>query len=571
MSRRRPPVIRNKGVIAAARRRRVSSPGERLAFRVDPLTRRLIRPLLVALLATSVAIAMLVILRITSPEIAWLWVAPLSFLCAIEGAYTAAWLSNPGSRGVERGTYRATELLLLLVLIRIYTWVAFGQGLPSPDEMRLYLTAPVTLLTVGGFLSASMVSLVAWWLAVSISRTFVHLDVSYEELNFFTLSSAEQKDRADDRPIQIARDDLQQQYLRTWLTGGMFMVIAAALSTYEVNELTTVTNPFEMTRLGLSAAMLYGLLIYFLSGFWLLSHARLLRMNALWLIDGVAMEASLERGWQRSAMVVLLAIALAAAFLPIGSTLAISRILSVGLGGVAYLAGTILRFFGYLFASVLLLLTRNAQELPSQPQPTPSPIVPPTVAPPPASDPLLTMVISSAFWALMIAFVIGSFLFFLRERGYRIKTDQFPGYWSSFITWLREEWARITGRFRAVRRDLQSRLRSSPPAAFSLKGDLSSGPRRFRLGGLSPREQVRFYYLSLVRRASERGVGRRAGETPLEYAQNLEKAWPDAEGDIEELTQAFLEARYSRRSFVREEAMSIRERWNRLRSRLRAR
>lgn len=171
----------------------------------------------------------------------------------------------------------------------------------------------------------------------------------------------------------------------------------------------------------------------------------------------------------------------------------------------------------------------------------------------------------------MIAIVIGSFLFFLRERGYRVNTDQFPGYWSTFVTWLREEWARITGRFRAVRRDLQSRLRSSPPAAFPLKGDLSSGPRRFRLGGLSPREQVRFYYLSLVRRASERGVGRRAGETPLEYAQNLEKAWPDAEGDIEELTQAFLEARYSRRSFVREEAMSIRERWNRLRSRLRAR
>lgn len=571
MSTRRPRTVRNKGVIAAARRRRVATPGERLTFRVDPLTRRLIRPLLIALHATSVAVAILVILRITSPETAWLRLAPLSFLCALEGAYTTVWLNNPDSRGVERGTYRAAELLLLLVLIRVYTWIAFGQGIPSPDEMRLFLTAPITLLTVGGFLSAALVSLVAWWLAASVSRTFVNLDVSHEELSFFTLSPAEQKERADDRPIQIARDELQSQYLRTWLTAGMFMVLAAALSTYEVNELATVINPFEMTRLGLSAAMLYALLIYFLSGFWLLSHARLLRMNALWLIDGVAMEASLERGWQRSAMAVLLVIALAAAFLPIGSTLAISRILSVGLSGMAYLAGTALQLFGYLVASVLLMLTRNAEELPTQPpQPAPTPTVEPPI-PPPTADPLLSMLISSAFWTLMVAFVIGSFMFFLRERGYRLKAGAVSTSWLAFVHWLREAWGQLTSRVRSARRGLQARLSASPPAPPSPKAASPSRPRFLRLRGLSPREQIRFYYLSLVRRAGERGVARRAGETPLEYAQDLEKAWPDSEADLDELTRAFLEARYSRRSIAGEDALTVRERWNRLKSRIRAR
>lgn len=573
MNTKRSRTIRNKGVIAAASHRRVSPPGRRLTFRVDPLTRRFVRPLLIALLATSVAIAMLAILRITSPGTAWLWLAPLCFLCALEGAYTSIWLNHPNSRGVERGAYRAAELLLLLVLIRIYTWIVFDQGIPSPDEMRLFLTAPLALLTVGGFLSASLVSLTAWWLAASISRIFAQLDVSYEELNFYTLSPAEQMDRADDRPIQIARDELQGQYLRTWLTVGMFMVLAAASSTYEVNELATVTNPFEITRLGLSGAMLYGLLIYLLSGLWLLSHSRLLRMNALWLIDGVSLEANLERGWQRSAMAVLLVIALAAAFLPIGSTLAISRILSIGLGGVAYLVGMVLQFFGYLFASTLLLLTQNAEELPPQlQQPTPAPTIePPTALPAAAAAPWLSMLVSSAFWALMVAFIIGSFMFFLRERGYRIRAGEISAWWSALSQWLHETWERLTGRIRSTRRGLQVHLGTSPFTPALPKAALPAKPRFLRLGSLTPREQIRYYYLSLVRRAGERGIARRTDETPLEYAQNLGQAWPDSEADLDKLTQAFLEARYSPHTIAGEDVLTVRERWNRLKSRIRSR
>lgn len=65
MSRRR--TIRNKGVIAAARLQRSPAPGKRLAFRVDPWTRKLTRPLMISLLAVSVAVALLVIARIISP------------------------------------------------------------------------------------------------------------------------------------------------------------------------------------------------------------------------------------------------------------------------------------------------------------------------------------------------------------------------------------------------------------------------------------------------------------------------------------------------------------------------
>ncbi len=104
--------------------------------------------------------------------------------------------------------------------------------------------------------------------------------------------------------------------------------------------------------------------------------------------------------------------------------------------------------------------------------------------------------------------------------------------------WLRELWARMTGRVRTAGRELQARLQSPVPAAPLPAEDSLPRPRFLRLGRLSPREQVRYYYLALVRRASERGVKRKAPDTPLEYIQDLKKVWPEAESDLEELTNA---------------------------------
>jgi hypothetical protein len=188
---------------------------------------------------------------------------------------------------------------------------------------------------------------------------------------------------------------------------------------------------------------------------------------------------------------------------------------------------------------------------------------------PPVTNPVTSMVISSAFWALFIALIIAALLFFLRERGYRIDAGRLPGYWTAAVAWLRQAWVRLSGRLRAAGREIQSRLRV--PATESPAPPVPNRPWLSRLRGLSPREQVRFYYLSLVRRAGERGVGRKESETPLEYTQELRQAWPDAEDDFEELTQSFLAARYSPQPIDKHQALTVRERWNRVRSRLRAR
>ena len=103
-------------------------------------------------------------------------------------------------------------------------------------------------------------------------------------------------------------------------------------------------------------------------------------------------------------------------------------------------------------------------------------------------------------------------------------------------------------------------------------GDKKKRRWRFiRLGGLKPREQIRYFYLSTVRRAGERGVQRNAAETPLEFADNLKGGWPEVEQEVEELTDAFLKARYSDDPITGGDVPEIKETWKDVRRQIRKR
>ncbi len=102
----------------------------------------------------------------------------------------------------------------------------------------------------------------------------------------------------------------------------------------------------------------------------------------------------------------------------------------------------------------------------------------------------------------------------------------------------------MRGRVRQVSDAIPDRLRGLRPDTVWPAGPDSARRRFLRLNGLSPREQIMYFYLSTVKRAGEQGC-RAAGETPAEYATDLKQHWPDTEMDVDDLTSAFIEARYS--------------------------
>ena len=64
-----------------------------------------------------------------------------------------------------------------------------------------------------------------------------------------------------------------------------------------------------------------------------------------------------------------------------------------------------------------------------------------------------------------------------------------------------------------------------------------------RPGELRPRERTAYLYLRAIQRVAERGPERPAHRTPLEFANDLEVSRPDAEPDVQVLTEAFVDAR----------------------------
>ena len=80
---------------------------------------------------------------------------------------------------------------------------------------------------------------------------------------------------------------------------------------------------------------------------------------------------------------------------------------------------------------------------------------------------------------------------------------------------------------------------------------------------------MRYLYLQALGRAAERGLARPPHRTPLEFARDLEAHLPDAGEDVQALTEAFVDARYTPRDIAPSEAQTAQTAWQRLMEALR--
>ena len=364
----------------------------------------------------------------------------------------------------------------------------------------------------------------------------MQLEVSEFELRFYSLPLAQRKARSDDQPIMTGRRQLVMRFARYWLWGGILLAVAVGLSTLEIRSLDALKNPLAIGRLGLQPGLLMMLLLYFGIGFYLLSQAKLMEMNARWLLNDITADEQMQKTWQRATLVVLLLIGVTAAFLPIGPNLAIGRILMAFIFVIFFIINIII----FLLSIPFFLLFSLFSGEPVEERPPLPPLNPDIFreAPPPEASPLIetiSMVLSSAFWSIFVVIAVMALLFFLRERKTILQDGSPAKIWQQFWDWLVEFWRGLWQRASNIRLQLPRLL----PAADD-EPDLKKVKQRrwrfFRLGALAPREQIRYFYLSTVRRASEKGVKRESAETPLEYAEDLKDGWPTVEEEVDELT-----------------------------------
>jgi hypothetical protein len=349
---------------------------------------------------------------------------------------------------------------------------------------------------------------------------------------------------------------------------GIGLVILTALA--RVNFQTIVDNverfpKLEFNRLSGAEA---GALLYFVFGLALLSLSRLMSLQTHWNRLRIPVSSdNLTRQWGLYSMLFLLLLAVVVSLLPAGDSLGFFSLLGTLLDFLV----SILFFIGQLMMGLIMLLISLPFFLFGKPlpdllpsAPPPVPVLPPAEAAAPATIiPAWAFIRSILLWGLLVLIIVFALIQFVRQHGgIRAALRN-----SRVASWLVLAWQWLSRNANTTRENLSrvivtgwqnilSRLeekRSLPPGSL------------IRLRSLDPRRQIYFFYFALIRRGSEQGVPRQPSQTPSEYAAKLEKALPSADEDIDSITQAFIEARYSRREVDSKDADLVKETWGRIR------
>jgi hypothetical protein len=401
-----------------------------------------------------------------------------------------------------------------------------------------------------------------------MTKIFIGLQLGFDELRYYSKSSFERYKL--ERPLPIDRKGLLGDFFKQWITGGLITGILATLTTFDLSGLGGGgVEVRTVGRLGLRPVMLGALLTYFIGGLWLAGQGQLAVLRSRWLRQDTKLDEKMSRTWNRASVVLIGLIATIAAFLPIGSTFAISRILqlvAVAVIAVVNLVFLLLSVLLFLIASIFISPGAEEELEPSGL----SDIVPDQLVFDPLPEQTPTPILGGIFWIVVIAAVIAAVIFFLRGRGVPITGGFFTTFlsniWLRLSGWFRFLWGGLGKQVQQFEQSIRERLQLIEKPAG---GVFSLGRPPFR--SLSPREKIRYYYLSVVRRAEEKGVERGKSETPSEYAADLKEEWPEADGEVEAITDAFLRARYSPQDMTGKDLGPVKETWNRIKSAFRKR
>jgi hypothetical protein len=506
--------------------------------------------LLNALMQAALVAAMTGAIRRFAP--AWQpgYVIVACFLVALEASFVHHMYRVERMWLAELLRYLVPELTVMLVLMRIATTLSLGGATLATDALG-WLYDPLSIfdppfiafivagLIVGGLTHAGMRDLSE--LAPQPFEGPAPLSEGNKQYGIVV---------AHDRAAALRRISAR------FVGGGVLLLCMLGIEAVNLEQLTGPARPIA----AVSAA---GALLYLISGFLLYSQARLALLQARWRLDGVQVADTVERRWGRASRLLIVGVALAALVLPRTYGLGLLDTLRGILGIIGYAIALLGYIVLWLF-SLLALLPAWLFSLLAPLEgatPPPAPPAPPPAPPPPTPfEPRLLPAL--IFWACMIALV-----------GYAcwIVVQRHPGLLraltrSNLLAWARRWcgwlWRDTRSWVGQAAHSLQVALRRP---AVSVRRRMPS----LRLRRLAPRDLVRYFYRSTLRRAAARGLPRRAGQTPYEYSAVLGDRIPDAREDIATLTEAFVVAQYSPRTISPDDARRVRRPWERVRRRLR--
>jgi hypothetical protein len=296
----------------------------------------------------------------------------------------------------------------------------------------------------------------------------------------------------------------------------------------------------------------------------LLGYVQYLRRYMEWQIEGLSVPDEIAHRWVYWGIPLVVGTFLIAALLPAASSYGPEQLIATILNILLFLAQLLMALLTFLFSPLIWAISLLGGEG------TPTEIPPvelPEVTPPSTNQiPLWWISFRQVLqYIIILTFLVVVFITYSRNR--ELKLPRFSQILLFFKQRLQYMWLWIKGLFSRAHASLKTLggIRRPP-----VKVDQKEVAKKLSLYHASThRAQVRRYYFSLLRRASEAGLLRTPQQTPKEFEAELISKLPEQYRELTILTDAFIHARYDAKDVQQEDVHLARKAWYILRKILR--
>ena len=516
------------------------------AYKLNEKLSSLVSYLLVAGMLFCLGIAARNIIARLLPDRNIAYLPYFCFLVSLAGIYSQRKLHHSSELETNPLVYRVVEWIVILVMLKfaIYAWNGFGQFFADLPRWQANFVESFFELE---FILDIVFVVIVWVLSLMFVEDLIDLE---GDVNILQASNLDM--------VVSNRSLTQGRMANRVLTVGIVLVILATLSRLDYSTI--------LSGLQLAKQNYLHVVAYFLLGLVLLSLTQLATRRAVWAWEHIPVGEGIARNW----------IAYSLGFLFILSLLAFALPTSYALGFFPTISYFFSLLFGLIYMLVMLIMIPffifiawvaslfGSTNMPATDMTLPQQILPPLPEALASSpSPFLEILKAVLFWGILLAVIGYAFLAYLRQNKELMqKLRRMPG-----LSWLVKAWRWLVIKARggigllpkAVDAGLK-RLRSSFRKEVARPmGDYIS------LRRLESRQKILFYYLALIRRSGESGLPRHPWQTPKNYADTLEPNLPGAETDVESMTQAFVEARYTQHLVSPGQVKHVQSAWDHLR------
>jgi hypothetical protein len=511
---------------------------------------RLISYVLVALmLACAVTTVLNLAIRILPDWRPWYMVG-ICFVVALDSFYSRHIFKHLSFFSSEWLSLASTQVIVLFITLRLV--IGFSHGLEAFSQEIAAGPLPFVLSFFSSeFLMATGIMAITWTVCLSFGSLFDEMGLDAE--------LARQDDCAavpkEGRPPR-------ERLLSLIFNIGIFLVIVTALLRLDFRA--TLAGDFASAILHVSPLANGGgsTLLYFMFALVLFSETQFILLHTRWSLQRIPISTTMAGRWALYSLIFLALLIVLASLLPTDYSLGFLATM----GYVIDLLARILFSIAQFIISLLIIITNLPFLLFGKPAPFASQATKPGAMPlpEPATSgemgtpfPWVEVMRSVLFWMLFLILAGFALSQYLRQHEEVLNAlRKIPG-----TKWLTKFWSWLQGAFQKAQKGIADtisanlqRLRPRRSLAQAMGGWIN-------LRRLGPRQRIFFFYQAFLRRSGESGLPRHPSQTPLEFASRLDSAIPEAEPDIDALTGAFVEARYTPRPVEPEKASRVKGYW----------